>query len=65
MEDAETGVREWVDTSSRRVRNHWQRSFDERNTAMLKMLSHNRVDVAEVATDGDYVVELIKMFKRR
>ena len=65
MEDAETGQRAWVDTSSRRVREYWQRSFEERNTAMLKTLSHNRVDVAEVATDGDFVVELIKMFKRR
>ena len=65
VEDAETGQKEWVDTSSRRVREHWKRSFEERNTAMLKTLSHNRVDVAEVATDGDYVVELIKMFKRR
>ncbi|MBR5595562.1 MAG: DUF58 domain-containing protein [Alistipes sp.] len=65
VEDAETGQKEWVDTSSRRVREHWKRSFEERNTAMLKTLSHNRVDVAEVATDGDYVVELLKMFKRR
>jgi uncharacterized protein (DUF58 family) len=65
VEDAETGVREWVDTSSRRVRDHWQRSFEERNSAMLKTLSHNRVDVAEVETDGDYVVELLKVFKRR
>ena len=65
VEDAETGQKEWVDTSSRSVREHWKRSFEERNTAMLKTLSHNRVDVAEVATDGDYVVELLKMFKRR
>ena len=65
MEDAETGQREWVDTASRRVREYWQRSFEERNTAMCKILSHNRVDVAEVTTDGDFVVELIKMFKRR
>jgi uncharacterized protein (DUF58 family) len=65
VEDAETGQKEWVDTSSRRVREHWKRSFEERNTAMLKTLSHNRVDVAEVATDGDYVAELIKMFKQR
>ncbi len=65
MEDAETGMREWVDTSSRRVRNFWRKSFEERNATMSKMLSHNRVDVAEVATDGDFVVELIKMFKRR
>ena len=65
MEDAESGQREWVDTSSRRVRDFWRRSFEERNTAVLKTLSHSRVDVAEVATDGDDVVELIKMFKRR
>ena len=65
VEDAETGQKEWVDTSSRRVREHWKQSFEERNTMMLKTLSHNRVDVAEVATDGDYVVELLKMFKRR
>ena len=65
VEDAETGEREWIDTSSRRVREHWKQSFEERNATMLKTLSHNRVDVAEVETDGDYVVELLKMFKRR
>lgn len=65
MEDSETGAREWVDTSSRRVREFWSRGYEERTVAMLKLLTHNRVDVAEVATDGDYVVELIKMFKRR
>ena len=65
MQDLETGLCEWVDTSSRRVRNFWQKSYEERNAQMSRLLSHNRVDMAEVATDGDYVVELIKMFKTR
>lgn len=65
MEDAETGAIEWVDTSSRRVRDFWTRSYEERTAKMSRMLTHNRVDVAEVSTDGDYVVELIKMFKTR
>ena len=65
MEDSETGAREWIDTSSRRVREFWSRGYEERTATILKLLTHNRVDVAEVATDGDYVVELIKMFKRR
>lgn len=65
MEDAETGATEWVDTSSRRVREFWHRSYEERTAKMSRLLTHNRVDVAEVATDGDYVVELIKMFKKR
>ena len=65
MEDSESGAREWVDTSSRRVRDFWRRSYEERTAKMTRLLTHNRVDVAEVSTDGDYVVELIKMFKTR
>ena len=65
VEDAETGGRAWLDTSSRRVRDYWRTSYDERHASMTNLLKHNRVDIAEVATDGDYVVELIKMFKQR
>ena len=65
VEDAETGERSWLDTSSRRVREFWAQQYAERNTAMASLLTHNRVDMAEVATDGDYVKELIKMFKKR
>ena len=63
--DSETGRCEWIDTSSRRVRDYWQMSYDSRRKTMSNLLKHNRVDIAEVATDGDYVVELIKMFKQR
>lgn len=63
--DSESGSREWLDTSSRRVREYWQKSYDEAMERMTGLLRHNRVDVAEVATDGDYVKELIKMFKQR
>lgn len=65
VEDAETGERSWLDTSSRRVREFWSAQYNERNEAMASLLSHNRVDMAEVATDEDYVKELIKMFKKR
>jgi uncharacterized protein (DUF58 family) len=65
VEDAETGERSWLDTSSRRVREFWAAQYAERNGAISSLLSHNRVDMAEVATDGDYVKELIKMFKPR
>ena len=63
--DSETGRCEWIDTSSRHVRDYWQMSYDSRRETMSNLLKHNRVDIAEVATDGDYVVELIKMFKQR
>ena len=63
--DSETGKTAWIDTSSRRMRDFWRESYDSRREAMASLLKHNRVDIAEVATDGDYVVELIKMFKQR
>lgn len=65
MEDSESGAVQLVDSSSRRVRDFWRRSYEERTAKMSRLLTHNRVDVAEVSTDGDYVVELIKMFKTR
>ena len=65
LRDSESGRTEWVDTSSRRVRNFWAENYRERHEKVTSLLRHNRVDVADVATDDDYVVNLIKMFKRR
>ena len=65
LRDSESGRTEWVDTSSRRVRNFWAESYRERHEKVTSLLRHNRVDVADVATDDDYVVNLIKMFKKR
>ena len=65
VRDAETGRREWLDTSSRRVRQYWAERYSEEQEAMQTLLRHNRIDRASVATDGDYVAELIKMFKQR
>ena len=65
VQDAETGRREWLDTSSRRVRDYWAQEYDARHQAMQELLRHNRIDQASVATDEDYVAELIKMFKQR
>lgn len=65
LRDSESGRTEWVDTSSRKVRNFWAESYRERHEKVTSLLRHNRVDVADVATDDDYVVNLIKMFKRR
>ena len=65
LEDAETGRKEWVDTSSRRVREHYAQSWQERDQEVQELLRRNRIDTAMISTDGDYVVELIKLFKQR
>ena len=65
LEDAETGRKVWVDTSSRRVREHYAESWTLRDAAISELLRRNRIDTAMIPTDGDYVVELIKLFKKR
>lgn len=65
MRDAETGRSEWVDTSSRAVRRYWSENYERRTEDMRTMLRQRRIDVAEVATDEDYVRALLKMFKQR
>ena len=65
LRDAETGRKVWVDTSSAKVREHYARNWEERDGKITDTLKHNRVDTATVHTDGDYVAELIKLFKQR
>jgi uncharacterized protein (DUF58 family) len=65
LQDAETGGKVWLDTSSRSVREHYAQSWEERSEAINELLRRNRIDTAMISTDGDYVVELIKLFKKR
>ena len=63
--DAERGSDVWVDTSSRRVRERYAAWWSERQQRMIEALHKSRVDVASVATDEDFVVALMNLFKRR
>ena len=63
--DAETGRKVWVDTSSRAVRDHYAAQWQARSERIAATLKQHRIDTAEVSTEGDYVVELIKLFKQR
>ncbi len=65
LADAETGEQVWVDTSSLRVREHYAAEWRALGERIEQTLLHNRIDLATVATEGDYVVELIKLFKQR
>ena len=65
LQDAETDRKVWVDTSSRRVREHYAEQWRERERQTVEMLRRGRIDTATISTDGDYVVELIKLFKQR
>ncbi|MBR3792844.1 MAG: DUF58 domain-containing protein [Alistipes sp.] len=65
LEDAETHRKVWLDTSSRSVREHYAQRWAERDETIRELLRRNRIDTATISTDGDYVVELIKLFKQR
>ena len=64
LSDAETGRKVWVDTSSKAVRDHYAAAWQEREQKIDTLLKHYRMDTAKVATDEDYVAELIKLFKQ-
>ena len=63
--DAERGKEVWVDTSSRRVRDGYAAWWSERQKRMEDSLKKSRVDMVSVATDEDFVIALMNLFKRR
>ncbi len=65
MKDAESGEKVWVDSSSAAVREYFAQRWIEREEHTEQLLKHNRIDIAQVTTDADYVTELIKLFKKR
>ena len=65
LQDAETGRKAWVDTSSRTVRDTYRRRWEESSRAIDTTLRRSRVDSVSVATGEDYVKSLIKLFKKR
>jgi uncharacterized protein (DUF58 family) len=65
FEDAETGRKMWIDTSSRAVREAYKAAHDKRVEAVETLLKHYKVDTALGRTGEDYVAELVKLFKKR
>ena len=54
-----------MDNSSRRVREHYAQIWQDRDQEVQELLKRNRIDTAMISTEGDYVAELIKLFKQR
>ena len=63
--DLETGQLRWIDTSSKKVRQTYDKWWYTRQQSMADTLRHARVDFATVATDEDYVKALLSLFKNR
>lgn len=65
LADAETGRESWVDTSSRSVREHFDKWNREVNSAISQTLRRYSVDTVSISTESDFVKGLVTLFKNR
>jgi len=63
--DAETGKTKWIDSSSRGVREQYNKYWKVRQAKLSTMFSKYSVDNVMLSTDQDYIKPLIGLFKRR
>ena len=63
--DAETGFEQYVDTSSRKLRESYRRSWLQRQNDLDETFAKSNVDHVSIATDEDYVKSLLMLFKQR
>ncbi len=63
--DAETGFEQYVDTSSKRLRQAYQRYWMNRQAELQETFNKSNVDNVSIATNEDFVKSLLMLFKQR
>ena len=63
--DAETGFEQYVDTSSKRLRDAYHRYWMNRQAQLLETFNKSQVDNVSIATNEDFVKALMLLFKQR
>lgn len=65
LKDAESGKEMWVDTLSGKVRNKYEKWWQDQNTKVNETFKRSGVDFVSINTEEDYVKPIIKLFKKR
>ena len=65
VRDAESGVEQWIDTSSTAVRNAHYSWWMNKQEALSDAFKKSNVDSVSVRTDQDYVKALLNLFAKR
>ena len=65
VRDGETGHEQWIDTSSKALRNAHHAWWAERQQKLHEVFTHSNVDAVSVRTDQDYVKALMNLFAKR
>ncbi len=63
--DAETGFEQCIDTSSKRLRQAYQRYWMSRQAELQETFNKSNVDNVSIATNEDFVKSLLMLFKQR
>ena len=63
--DAETGYEQYVDTSSRAVREAYRLHWNNRQRDLKETFARSGVDSVSIATDDDFVRALLGLFRQR
>jgi len=65
MKDAETGKLIMVDSSLRKVREHYTRYWQKKTDQIHDLMKKLGIDYADIATHEDYVKPLMQLFEKR
>ena len=63
--DAETGHEQWIDTSSKKLRQAHHAWWLAQRQRLNEVFTHSNVDAVSVRTDQDYVKALLSLFAKR
>lgn len=63
--DAETGYEQYVDTSSKKLRDSYRKYWLHRQGQLAEAFTKSNVDSVTIATDQDFVASLMALFRRR
>jgi uncharacterized protein (DUF58 family) len=65
IQDAESGETAVIDTGSREVRNRYEQFAREKHERLSNLFKSFGVDHIQLFTDRDYVLDLVKFFRKR
>ncbi len=65
VRDAETGYEMTIDTSSKKLRRAHTQYWLNRQQVLTRIFNKSNVDSVSIATDEDYVKQLMKLFQMR
>lgn len=63
--DLESNQQQWIDTSSKKTRQAYDKWWYQRQQKMCEMFLKAKVDFTSIATDEDFVKSLMTLFKQR